>query len=80
VRHRDDVIFVPVEQVSAVVADGELLHLHTPAAERFTITYRLKDLEARLDRADYVRLSRGTLGARRRHPEGEPDARAAPTW
>ena len=61
VRHRDDVIFVPVEQVSAVVADGELLHLHTPAAERFTITYRLKDLEARLDRADYVRLSRGTL-------------------
>jgi two-component system LytT family response regulator len=61
VRRRDDVVFVPVEQVSAVVADGELLHLHTPAGERFTITYRLKELEARLDPADYVRLSRGTL-------------------
>ncbi len=61
VRRRDDVIFVPVEQVAAVVADGELLHLHTPAGERYTITYRLKDLEARLEPSDYVRLSRGTL-------------------
>ena len=61
VRRRDDVVFVPVEQVAAVVADGELLHLHTSSVERFTITYRLKDLEARLDPAEYVRLSRGTL-------------------
>jgi two-component system LytT family response regulator len=61
VRRRDDIVFVPVEQVVAIVADGELLHLHAPTGERFTITYRLKDLEARLDPADFVRLSRGTL-------------------
>jgi two-component system LytT family response regulator len=63
VRRRDDIVFVPVEQVASVVADGELLHLHTaaPGGERFTITYRLKDLEARLDPAEFVRLSRGTL-------------------
>lgn len=61
VRRRDDVILVPVEQVTAIVADGELLQLHTLAGERLTITYRLKDLEARLDAAAYVRLSRGTL-------------------
>jgi two-component system LytT family response regulator len=64
VRRRDDIVFVPVEQVASVVADGELLHLHTTApggGERFTITYRLKDLEARLDPTEFVRLSRGTL-------------------
>ncbi len=61
VRRRDDVVLLPVEQVVAVVADAELLHLHTAGGERHTITYRLKDLEARLDPAEYVRLSRGTL-------------------
>lgn len=61
VRRRDDVILVPVSQVAAVIADGELLHIVTRAKERHTITYRLKDLEARLDPAEFVRLSRGTL-------------------
>jgi two-component system LytT family response regulator len=61
VRKRDDIFLVPVEQVVSVVADGELLHLVTRAGERHTITYRLKDLEARLDPAQFVRISRGTL-------------------
>ena len=61
VRRKDDIILLPVEQVSSVVADGELLHIVTVAKEHFTITYRLKDLEARLDPAHFVRLSRGTL-------------------
>jgi two-component system LytT family response regulator len=61
VRRRDDVVFVPVDQIASAVADGELLHLHTAAGERHTITYRLKDLEARLDPLEFVRLSRGTL-------------------
>lgn len=61
VRKRDDIIIIPVDQIAAVVADGELLHLMTTASERHTITYRLKDLEARLDPARFVRLSRGTL-------------------
>ena len=61
VRKRDDIFLVPVDQIASVVADGELLHLVTRAGERHTITYRLKDLEVRLDPAQFVRISRGTL-------------------
>jgi two-component system LytT family response regulator len=63
VRRRDDIVLVPVDDVAAVTADGELLHLATRAGERHTITYRLKDLEARLDPAAFVRLSRSALVA-----------------
>lgn len=61
VRRKDDIVLVPVAQIVAVVAEGELLHLTTSRNERYTITYRLKDLEARLDPARFVRLSRGSL-------------------
>jgi two-component system LytT family response regulator len=61
VRKRDAIVIVPVEQIAAVVAHGELLRITTIANERHTITYRLKDLEARLDPARFVRLSRGSL-------------------
>src|SRR6185312_8480510 len=61
VRRRDEVTIVPVAQLASVVAEGELLHLATLKGERYTITYRLKDLEARLDPARFIRLGRGTL-------------------
>lgn len=61
VRQRDDIFLVPVEQLASVVAHGELLRLTTAANQRYTISHRLKDLEARLDPAQFVRLSRGTL-------------------
>ena len=61
VRRRDDIVLLPVTQVASVVADGELLHLTTMRGERHTISYRLKDLEARLDQARFVRLERGAL-------------------
>jgi two-component system LytT family response regulator len=61
VRKRDDIFLVPVEQIVSIVADGELLHLLTRTGDRHIITYRLKDLEARLDPAQFVRISRGTL-------------------
>ncbi|HTE47071.1 MAG TPA: response regulator [Gemmatimonadaceae bacterium] len=61
VRKRDDIFLIPVEQVVSVVAGGELLHILTKGGDHFTITYRLKDLEARLDPAQFVRISRGTL-------------------
>jgi two-component system LytT family response regulator len=61
VRKRDEVILVPVNQVASIVADGELLHIATVRGERYTITYRLKDLEARLDPSRFLRLGRGTL-------------------
>lgn len=61
VRRHDEVLIVPVHQVASIVADGELLHLTTTNGERHTINHRLKDLEARLDPAKFIRLGRGTL-------------------
>lgn len=61
VRRRDDIVFVHTAQIASVSADGELLQITTLSGERHTITYRLKDLEARLDPARFVRISRGTL-------------------
>ncbi len=61
VRQRDEIIIVPVAELASVVAEGELLHLTTASNEKYTMTYRLKDLEARLDPAQFVRLARGTL-------------------
>jgi DNA-binding LytR/AlgR family response regulator len=43
------------------VADGEILRLTTAQNETYTISYRLKDLETRLDPAQFVRLGRGAL-------------------
>jgi two-component system LytT family response regulator len=61
VRHRDEVVIVPVQQIASIVADGELLNITTTRNERHTITYRLKDLERMLDPARFIRLGRGTL-------------------
>jgi two-component system, LytTR family, response regulator len=61
VRRRDEIVLVPVRQIVSVVADGELLHIRTADNEAHTISYRLRDLAARLDPACFVRLGRGTL-------------------
>jgi two-component system, LytTR family, response regulator len=61
VRKRNQILLVPVEQIASIIADGELLHLHTAKNEKHTIAYRLKDLETRLASAEFIRLSRGTL-------------------
>lgn len=61
VRKRDRIILVPVEQIASIVADGELLHIYTAKNEEHTISHRLKDLEARLTSAEFIRLSRGTI-------------------
>jgi two-component system LytT family response regulator len=61
VRRREDIILLSVAQVASIVADGELLHLTTLRGEKHTISYRLKDLEARLDAARFLRLERGAL-------------------
>jgi two-component system, LytTR family, response regulator len=61
VRQREEVLLVPVAQVASIVAEGELLHITTIQKARHTITYRLKDLEQRLDPARFIRLGRGTL-------------------
>jgi DNA-binding LytR/AlgR family response regulator len=61
VRVRDEIVLLPVREVIAIVADGELLNITTVRNERYTINFRLKDLEARLEAAKFVRLSRGAL-------------------
>jgi len=61
VRSKDEILLIAVSRLASIVADGELLHLTTVSGERYVITYALKDLEARLDPANFVRLSRGAL-------------------
>jgi two-component system LytT family response regulator len=61
VRNRDEIVLVPVDQLVSIVADGELLHLRTTANETHTISYRLRDLLARLESDRFVRLGRGTV-------------------
>lgn len=61
VRRRDEIVLLPVTHLVSVVAEGELLHLRTTENETHTISYRLRDLAARLDVAQFVRLGRGTL-------------------
>lgn len=61
VRMREDIYLVPVDEIASIVADGELLYLTTADRTKYTINYRLKDLEARLDPDVFIRLSRGAL-------------------
>lgn len=61
VRVRDEIFLVPVAEVASIVADGELLHITTEAGKRYVVNHRLKDLELRLDPAQFVRLSRGAI-------------------
>ena len=61
VRERNEIVLLPVRNIAAVVADGELLHITTAANERYSINYRLKELESRLDPGKFARLSRGTI-------------------
>jgi two-component system, LytTR family, response regulator len=61
VRQKDEIVIVPVKDIASIVAEGEILRLTTAQNENYTIAYRLKDLEARLDPARFVRLGRGAL-------------------
>jgi two-component system, LytTR family, response regulator len=61
IKKKDDIIFLQVNQIASIVSDGELMHITTLRKERYTISHRLKALEARLDPRRFVRLGRGTL-------------------
>jgi DNA-binding LytR/AlgR family response regulator len=61
VRRRDEILLVSIRDVASVVADGELLHIRTGQGDRHTITYRLRDLEARIASSRFVRLGRGII-------------------
>src|SRR5436190_17333781 len=61
VKVREEIYLIPVDEVASIVADGELLHVTTDENKKYTINYRLKDLELRLDERKFVRLSRGAI-------------------
>ncbi len=61
VKRREEIYLVPVAEIASIVADGELLHITTGKNQKYTINYRLKDLEMRLAPERFVRLSRGAL-------------------
>ncbi len=61
VKVRESIRLVPTDEIASIVADGELLHIHTIAGQRFLINFRLKDIEVRLDKQKFVRASRGSL-------------------
>ena len=61
IKKKDGIIFLPVNQVASFVSDGELMYITTLRKERYTISHRLKALEARLDPRRFVRLGRGTI-------------------
>jgi DNA-binding LytR/AlgR family response regulator len=61
VREGDTLILVPTSRVAAIAAQGERLIITTLDHQHHTMYYRLKDLEVRLDPAEFIRLSRGTL-------------------
>jgi len=63
VKDKEDIILIPVSDVSSISADGELLRIVTIVNSRHIINHRLKDLELRLDPSKFVRLSRSAIVA-----------------
>ncbi len=61
VRRGDEILILPVREIVSVVAEGELLRVTNVNNEQYCFSYRLKELEARLDPARFVRLGRGIL-------------------
>ncbi len=60
-KQRNEIVLLPVTEIASIVANGELLNITTTDNRVFTMNYRLKDLESRLEPSRFVRLSRGTL-------------------
>lgn len=61
VRLRDEILLLPVSDIVSIIADGELLHIANLKNQKYTINFRLKDLEARIEPHKFIRLSRGAL-------------------
>lgn len=61
VKKREEIFLIPVTEIASIIADGELLQITTAANQKYTINFRLKDLERRLSGRQFVRLSRGAL-------------------
>ncbi len=61
VRKKGDTYLLPVQHIASVISEGELMHLTTFSKERYSVNYRLKALEAKLDPKQFLRIGRGAL-------------------
>lgn len=61
VKVREEIVLVPVDEISSINADGELLQIRTAENQKYVINYRLKDIEQKLDPKRFVRLSRSAV-------------------
>lgn len=61
IRKQDDIYLLPVSHIASVISEGELMHVTTLRKERYTMNYRLKTLEAKLDPKRFLRVGRGAL-------------------
>jgi two-component system, LytTR family, response regulator len=61
VRDHGSIVLIPTSRVVTITAHGERLTIATSDREEYTMVYRLKDLERRLDPREFVRLNRATL-------------------
>src|SRR5579862_5029792 len=61
VRHGDDISLLSVDKISAIESDRDIVHLSSASGERHVLRYPLKDLEARLDPREFIRVSRSAL-------------------
>ncbi len=61
VRVQDGLLFVPTSRVVTITAHAERLTITTSDRAEHSFEYRLKDLEARLDPAEFLRLSRSII-------------------
>lgn len=61
IKIHEEILLVSVSDIASIVADGELLHVTTLQNKKYSINFRLKDIEARLEPQKFVRLSRGAL-------------------
>jgi two-component system LytT family response regulator len=61
VRYHDDIILLPVDRIIAIESDRDIVYLSSTAGEQHTLRYPLKDLEARLDPRQFIRVSRSAL-------------------
>jgi len=61
VHSRGEILLVPVAEIVSIIANGELMNITDLTNKKYTINFRLKDLEKRLDANQFVRLSRGAI-------------------
>lgn len=61
IKVREEILLISAADIASIVADGELLHITTLQNKKYSINFRLKDIEARLEPRKFVRLSRGAL-------------------